>query len=264
MRHSSILVDLGIPDDDGRLTEYLRNPPNDDVVVRTLYKSPDDYFMVEASIVVCSASERSQSLGARKRPVHFRKTIKTSAPDAGPRTEFDKARELYKKMPSVVPEPISCDEHEIRSEYIPGISLRCLAIKFGLATPLKGDGPFKKRPPGEFDLHSLWRHAEQASSSLEQFHKNGYIHGNLHLENIIIAPGRAVLVDLKTARPSRGREDEENDFKNIVAFARKLIAAGAKPDEKSPLLQRVNNAQEQPLPGRTYQSHQHHAEVITV
>jgi len=247
---STILADLGIPDADGKLSRLIEHPPKEDFLIRTVYKSPETFFRVVASVVICSEETRRAFPAAKKHPVQFKKTAENNVHAAGPRGEYEHAKILHKKAPGRVPEPIACGEKEYRSEYVPGITLRCLAIRFGLSRPLKTDIPFTPRTPTEGDLAALWHHAEQATESLRQVHQAGYIHGDLHLENIIIAPGRAVLVDLETARKSHGPEDENADFGNLKSFARKLLNAGAQPPKDSVLLKIVNE-EDPPLAAHT-------------
>ena len=257
-----ILAELGIPDSDGTISNLIKHPPKSDVVIRTIYKSLDDYFMIEASLVVCSGEVRRRNPAAQKRPVQFLKTARVSVREGASQGEYERAKMLFEKFPDIIPEPILGAENEFRSEYIPGVTLRCLALRFGLSKPMTGDMPFKPRVPSEDDLGSLFRHANQVAESLKRLHEFGYIHGDLHLENVLIAPGRAVLVDLETVRESRGKEDEENDFKNLRAFARRLLDAGAKPPKDSFLFKMLVTEEAAPLPSPHQAASEHHKQQV--
>jgi len=160
--------------------------PAKDEVLAVLY----DNGAIRGEMVLTGRETIDRFPAAAKFQLHFRKT---NLSDLGyhPTEEYQHLRVLGSEAPGIAPVALGHTQCILLTEFIPGKSLLALSpFSFPRANPGKIANP-----------GGLWAAAQAAYDAAEELHGAGWVHGDLHLDNILITgEGKARIIDFESLR----------------------------------------------------------------
>lgn len=225
-RFMDTLSAYNIPDPNGELLDWLEHPTKEDIIIRTVFQN----VFVSGFLVAAGTNTRETYPDANDLPVHFLKKVKCGERAYFPNREFDITKEVSECLPGLCPRPLGFSKTRdiafFRSEYILGQTVRSKCSPYGFLRTLP-EQALPKLDAGREDLSAMWAYAQASLASALSLHDLGVIHGDLHMENIILDPtaGFATLIDLETSQAPRDETFFDLDLGNIKAFGRRVQTA---------------------------------------
>jgi len=189
--------------------------PAKDEVLAVLY----DNGAIRGEMVLTGRETIDRFPAAAKFQLHFRKT---NLSDLGyhPTEEYQHLRVLGSEAPGIAPVALGHTQCILLTEFIPGKSLLALSpFSFPRANPGKIANP-----------GGLWAAAQAAYDAAEELHGAGWVHGDLHLDNILITgEGKARIIDFESLRQPQDESEFEEDNSQILDFAKAILRTGFRP-----------------------------------
>jgi len=188
-----------------RLTKLLENPPEEDTTLLVIYKT--QYVLGE--VVLAGRKTQETYVTTKFHPIHFKKTYlqKFSRWETSPQHEAQMSHLVWKHFESKyaqppqqsgigpsypnVPRPLGADATTYRSEILEAKTLGALSpvsstqdakhIALQIKWAIKNFG----------DIKPLWRGLEELYKETQYLHNGGFLHKDLHRENLLIRYGLA-------------------------------------------------------------------------
>lgn len=248
------------------LESLLNNPPNEDTTLHVIYKTP--YVLGE--IVLSGKNTISKHPLCQFYPIHFKKTYlkELSRWETNPAHEARQSHRIWKHFQSEganqnlleqnqpksrVPLPLGSTPSSYRSQLLEAKSV-------GALSPVNSNAPCQELLKQILDfrksqgsLLNLWKGIESLNQSIDLLHQGGFLHNDLHKENLLIHEGESMpqgcLIDFETSE-----EDErfntleweratKND-KRLFLKEASLIFLCAPPKEQKIIIQNSPLAKE--------------------
>lgn len=213
------------------LEDLLENPPKEDTSLIVIYETN----LVKGEIVAAGTDTLKNMPLTRLQPIHFKKTLLGKSQEESERTkeEMEKSLEIWastRKEQSRLPMPLSASKNQFRSELIMGKALLTLspvpwketaeskeqynAIKSIIAKKKE----FPASSPEQKEIKTHWDRLESAHECCKQLHGKGWLHHDLHLQNILVETetNQGFLIDFETSEPSEffpGKNPNPEDLK---------------------------------------------------
>jgi hypothetical protein len=183
-----------------KLEKLINDPPKGDTTLSTVYRTP--YVLGE--IVLAGQDTRKKHPLCNYHPVHFKKTYlqKLSRWETNPLHEAAQTHKVWSHFQEIETEPMAESELSTSKPKVPlplGAtadtfrSQLLMAKSLGSLSPIRHAGDPKntleqiiqaRKTFGSID--KLWEGLEALNFTVNQLHKGGFLHNDLHRENMMV------------------------------------------------------------------------------
>jgi len=195
----------------------MKKPPASDQILQVVY----DNGVIRGERVRAGADTIAAFPSVAEFAEHFRKT-NLSDLRYRPRDEFAKLSLLHEECEGIAPRPLGVTQTTLLQEFVDGKTL----MTHNPFVPTRGVSPVT----GFTRLPDLWNMAEGAYAEVQKLHEAGFVHGDMHLDNVVIQKsGKARLIDFESLRQPQSEDEFTEDLEQIVAFGALISRAGHTP-----------------------------------
>lgn len=247
------------------LNQLFKNPPNEDVSLHTIYKTP--YVLGE--IVLAGKNTRDRHPLCNFYPIHFKKTYlkQLSRWETNPSHEARQSHKIWKHFQEIsdksssteketateppkscVPLPVGSDPSTYRSQLLEAVSLGAISPINSNANAEELSKQILQAKKSYGSIKKLWKALESLDQRAQTLHNGGFLHNDLHKENLLIRnhedEPEGCIIDFETSEEDERFNTLEwsnatlNDKRYLIKEACLIFLCGPKNEQLEILAQK--------------------------